>query len=212
MCPSSPWPYSFTKCSREPSSRAAAGRNLGCRCCPQPRHPPDSKSEGMGKKCAPHGMFWGTSKHIRIVRATNHPARPGLSLQSHRGSRDQQKDEGLQGLRRLRCPQQGQAPGPPLLVGILGGLSPPAQPLSHGNKPLTAGIAPSWPHSPTRGRGGGDVGSFPCAADKEEAMEEAAGSTHHGISGTGCPQLPSLHFHAGKLEEKGKNPQPGNCP
>lgn len=160
MCPSSPWPYSFTKCSREPSSRAAAGRNLGCRCCPQPRHPPDSKSEGMGKKCAPHGMSWGTSEHTWIARATNHPTRPGLSLQSHRGSRDQQKDEGLQGLRRLRCPQQGQAPGPPLLVGILGGLSPPAQPLSHGNKPLTAGIAPSWPHSPTRGRRGGTWGHF----------------------------------------------------
>lgn len=154
-------------------------------------------------------MSWGTSEHTWIARATNHPARPGLSLQSHRGSRDQQKDEGLQGLRRLRCPQQGQAPGPPLLVGILGGLSPPAQPLSHGNKPLTAGIAPSWPHSPTRGRGGGDVGSFPCAADKEEAMEEAAGSTHHGISGTGCPQLPSLLSTQENLRKRGKTHSQG---
>lgn len=212
MCPSSPWPYSFTKCSRGPSSRAADGRNLACRCCPQPRHPPDSKSEGIGKKCAPHGMSWGTSEHTWIARATNHPARPGLSLQSHRGSRDQQKDEGLQGLRRLRCPQQGQAPGPPLLVGILGGLSPPAQPLSHGNKPLTAGIASSWPHSPTRGRGGGGRGVISMCGRQRGG--HGGGSWQHPPWHLWhrLPPAPLSAFHAGKLEEKGKNPQPGNCP
>lgn len=156
MCPSSPWPYSFTKCSRGPSSRAAAGRNLACRCCPQPQHPPDSKNEGMGKKCAPHGMSWGTSKHIRIVRATNHPARPGLSLQSHRGSRDQQKDEGLQGLRRLRCPWQGQAPGPPHpWWGSLGGSLPLPSPFLMVTSPSQWGWPPAGPTAPHGAAGGG---------------------------------------------------------